>query len=122
MAASTDLWGEIEATQIRTPLVILREQAALLGTKTKNLVEASVKTHANGDAFAHNFNLVVPALDNYTYNLFTITHGPSIYPISVLYKSTQFETEQEFIEWLGAKLSSPDTKRIVANLLAQVAA
>jgi hypothetical protein len=122
MAASTDLWGEIEATQIRTPLVILREQAALLGAKTKNLIEASVKTHANGDTFIHQLNLVVPALDNYTYNLFTITHGPSIYPVSVAYKTVRFETEQEFIDWLGATLSSPETKRIVSNLLSQVAA
>ena len=122
MAASTDLWGEIEATQIRTPLVILREQAALLGRKTKNLVEASVRTHANGDTLRHSFDLVVPALDNYTYNLFTIVHGPSIYPVTVRYKDTSLETEQEFIEWLGATLSSLETKRIVATLLSQVAA
>jgi hypothetical protein len=121
MAASTDLWGEIEATQIRTPLVILREQAALLGAKTKNLVEASVNTHADGDTFIHNFNLDVPALGRYRYNLFNIQHGPSIYPVTVSSKH-RLDTEQEFIEWLGAKLSSPETKRIVANLLAQVAA
>jgi hypothetical protein len=122
MAASTDLWGEIEATQIRTPLVILREQAALLGAKTKNLVEASVSTHVSGNDFIHIFNLVVPALDSYTYNLLAVYHGASIYPVSVLGSHTSFRTEQEFVDWLGAKLSSPDTKRIVANLLAQVAA
>ncbi len=122
MAASTDLWGEIEATQVRTPLIILREQAALLGAKTKNLVEASVLTHANGDSFRHRFDLVVPALDRYTYSLFTIIHGPLIYPVAVLGKSTRFETEEQFVEWLGATLSSSETKRIVTNLLAQAAA
>ena len=122
MAASTDFWGEIEATQMRTPLVILREQASLLGAKTKNLVEASVKTRANGDAIRHSFDLVVPALGSYTYSLFVIVHGASIYPINVEYKGTRLDTEQQFVEWLRATLSSPETKRIVTNLLSQVAA
>jgi hypothetical protein len=122
MAASTDLWGEIEATQIRTPLAILREQAALLGAKTKNLVEASVSTKVYGDTFRHSLILVVPVLDSYTYRLLTIDHGPGIYPVKVLGKDTLLDTEQDFIDWLGATLSSPDTKRIVATLLAQVAA
>jgi hypothetical protein len=100
----------------------MREQAALLGAKTKNLVEASVSTYVIDGSILHSLDLVVPALDRYTYNLFTISHGPSIYPVKVRYRDTQFETEQEFIEWLGEKLSSPETKRIVSNLLSQVAA
>ena len=122
MAASTDLWGEIEATQIRTPLIILREQAALLGTKTMNLVEARVGTHVTAGSFVHTFDLVMPSLDSYTYNLFSVHHGPEIYPLKVWGENTRFETELEFIEWLGSKLSSPETKRIVSNLIAQVAA
>jgi hypothetical protein len=122
MAASTDLWGEIEATQMRTPLVILREQASLLGSKTKNLVEASVKTHASGDHFHHSFDLVVPALDRYTYSLFKIIHGPSIYPVNVYGEPTILLTEEQFLNWLGATLSSIETKRIISNLLSQVAA
>jgi|ERR1017187_1630186 hypothetical protein len=122
MAASTDLWGEIEATQIRTPASIMREQAALLGAKTKYLVEALVSTTVSSDSFFHNFNLVVPSLDNYTYNLFTVYHGVSIYPVSVWSSHTSIETEEQFVEWLRATLSSPGTKRIVSNLLAQVAA
>lgn len=122
MAASTDLWGEIEATQIRTPLAILREQAALLGAKTQNLVEASVKTRVDGESFEHSLDLVVPALGSYRYNLFTIYHGASIYPVQVGSKDIRLETEQQFMGWLGATLSSRETKRVVSNLLAQVAA
>lgn len=129
-----DLWGEIALTQLRTPRSILREQAALLGGKTQHIVEASVQTRVSDDAFprsgylvktqvfdmslCHSFNLEVPAL-SYTYNLFVIYHGPWIYPVHVGSQGPRFETEQEFIEWLSAKLSSPETKRIVANLLAQ---
>jgi hypothetical protein len=87
-----------------------------------NRVEASVSTHVSGTSIRHSLDLVVPTLDGYTYNIPTISHGPSIYPVRELDKYKQFDTESAFIEWLGATLSSPDTKRIVSNLLAQVAA
>jgi hypothetical protein len=121
MAAQPDYWGEIVPAQERTPLAILREQAALLGTKTKNLVEATVDTSINRDGlFIHRFTLVVPSLSNYKYELFRIQHGVAIYPIDIPGPLTpQFETEPQFVDWLHRKLSSVETKRIVANLLAQ---
>lgn len=123
MAASTDLWGELEVAQVRTPLVIMKEQAALLGAKTKNLVEATVKTQVDdGGDFSHSFNLLVPALGNYRYSLFTVYHGVQIYPLFVMSGGNRLGTEEEFLAWLAAKLSSPETKRIISNLLSQVAA
>jgi hypothetical protein len=124
MAAQTDFWGEIVPAEERTPLAILREQAALLGTKTKNLVEATVDTSVNPLArneFIHRFALVVPSLGNYKYELFRIEHGVAIYPIhtSEPPPALGLETEQEFVDWLRRKLSSVETKRIIANLLAQ---
>jgi hypothetical protein len=122
MAAQTDFWGEIAPAAVRTPLAILREQAALLGAKTKNLIEATVATSVNGPQFQHRFNLVVPSLGNYTYELFWVTHGIEMYPIIVplaLPKDRELTTEQEFTEWLRGKLSSDATKKIIVNLLAQ---
>jgi hypothetical protein len=147
MAAQTDFWGKIVPAQERTPLAILREQASLLGTKTKNLVEATVDTSVSPNGqFIHRFTLVVPSLSSYKYELFRIQHGVVSYPISVtsevpampticewqtaplifgevpardLTRYRQLETEQEFVDWLRGKLSSPETKRIIANLLAQ---
>ena len=140
MTAQTDFWGEIVPAQERTPLAILREQASLLGTKTKNLVEATVDTSVTpGGQFVHRFTLVVPSLSSYKYELFRIEHGVAIYPIKVssevplartsrgleehllAYASLnpQLDTEQEFVDWLRNKLSSDETKRIIANLLAQ---
>src|SRR5579863_7944791 len=106
MPAQTDFWGEIVAVDVRTPVAILREQAAALGTKTKNLVEATVYTESYRGAFRHLFNLVVPGLDNYTYNLLTIEHGISLYPVTVVGRDFRFETEPEFTEWLRSVLSS----------------
>ena len=140
MTAQTDFWGEIVPAQERTPLAILREQASLLGTKTKNLVEATVDTSVTPDGqFVHRFTLVVPSLSNYRFELFRIEHGLAIYPIAVapevlsaqsgrgavnllvnpLLMSSRLRTEPEFVDWLRRKLSSTETKRIIANLLAQ---
>jgi hypothetical protein len=121
MTAQTDFWGEIAPAQERTPLAILREQASLLGTKTKNLVEATVDTSVDPlGQFVHRFTLVVPSLSSYKYVLFRIEHGIAIYPIKTLEPfGPQLQTEQEFVDWVHRKLSSPETKRIIANLLAQ---
>src|SRR5208282_1331360 len=66
------------------PVTILRTQAALLGQRTKNIVEAEVKTAVSApDEFMHSFNLVAPALDFYTYRLFFVTHGLALYPVKL---------------------------------------
>jgi len=58
--AAGDFWGEVQATTVRTPLAILREQAAMLGPKTNYLLEARVDTNVDEDRrFIHRFNLVV---------------------------------------------------------------
>jgi hypothetical protein len=118
MAAQTDFWGEIQVSEIRTPASILREQAALLGPKTQNVIEARVETAVTADdKFAHAFYLVAPGLDNYRYRLLQITHPIGLYP--VISPPHVLKTEEEFTAWLHKKLSSDQTRRIVANLLAQ---
>ena len=122
MAAQTDFWGEIvPACLERTPLAIMREQASLLGTKTKNLVEATVDTSVDPNGqFVHRFTLVVPSLSSYKYVLFCIQHGIAVYPISIPTElAVRLDTEQEFTDWLHRKLSSAETRKIVGNLLAQ---
>ena len=131
MAAQPDLWGDLEVAHIRTPAGILKEQAALLGQKTQQILEAKVKTHVRMGGFYHTFELVVPALDNYTYELFSVSHSADLYPVVVpgsqnafLNNATGFSQrslsgEAEFIEWLRTELSSPETKKIIGNLLAQ---
>jgi hypothetical protein len=121
MAAHTDLWGEITPNAVRTPVSILREQASLLGAKTTYMVEGKVETHVSGTRFYHSFNLVVPALDNYSYQLFQISHEVGLYPVHVEYQSSYIElkSEEAFVNWLGEKLSSAETKSLIGNLLAQ---
>jgi hypothetical protein len=121
MAAHADLWGEIAPSLVRTPATILREQASLLGSKTKNTIEGKVESRVSGSSLYHSFNLIVPALDNYTYELFQISHDVNLYPVHVERRSSydELKNEEAFVRWLGQKLSSAETRSIIGNLLAQ---
>jgi hypothetical protein len=118
MATQTDLWGDIQPLAVRTPVSILRQQAALLGNKTQNMVEAKVRSVVEAGEFYHSFNLVVPSLDSYTYRLFAVHHGPELYPVTFS-RGEELRTEEEFVEWLRKRLSSDETRKIVGSLLAQ---
>jgi len=121
MATQPDFWGDIGRTGIKPPVAILREQAALLGSKTRNLVEARVETTAALTDFSHAFSLVVPTL-SYQYQLFTIRHGVEMYPLLAGPPQQELKDEEAFQQWLQAKLSSAETKKIIESLLSQVAA
>ena len=116
-----DFWGDIGVDTTVTPSMILKQQATLLGAKTNHLLEAEVRTRTSGSSFYHAFYLVVPALDDYTYELFQVSHGVELYPViadtDAFGVGRPLRTEDEFKHWVYQKLSSPDTRRIVANLL-----
>jgi len=99
--ATRDLWPDsIHVDAAASPLVILREQAALLGERTKGLVRAEVESTQHspdkideylGDilpsesqvVYSHTLYLVAPALDNYRYTLLCAEHDVSPYPSRV---------------------------------------
>ena len=122
MAAQGDFWGELVPVEVRTPVSIMREQAALLGTKTRNLVEATVETGTQFGRFNHSFLLLVPALGLYKYELFRIEHDVDLYPVTVVIgtQGEQLDNEQQFIDWLKRKLSDRETKQLIGNLLGMV--
>lgn len=117
-----DLWPEELATVETTPpVLILRRQAAALGERTKYYLSGDVATDAFGETFIHRFNIVVPKLNHYTYELFAVRHDMSFYPLTCMFEGheQQAKTEPEFINWLRDALASPHTKQIIGNLLAQ---
>jgi hypothetical protein len=93
-----NLWPDhIDVTSIVPPVVILREQASLLGEKTKGMVRGEVEsTQEPKDTFeeyledalslrlrvvhVHTLYLVAPALDNYRYSLLNVRHDFQPYP------------------------------------------
>jgi hypothetical protein len=117
-AISEDFWpADIVMDVPVSPVNILRAQASKIGEKTKNIVEGRVRTSSYLGELVHSFELVAPALGNYSHELFVVTHPVTLYPVKVA--GDYLETEEELIKWLKAKLASPETKRIVGSLLAQ---
>ena len=127
-----DLWSEdigVAEVSQRTPVAILRQQAAYLGDKTQNIVKAEVSTSPRSSPlldlsslydFTHTFTLVAPILENYKYDLFIVMHNLGLYPLVLQYAHQNYDagTEAEFIRQLQKVLSSPRTKEIIQQLIA----
>ena len=148
------LWPDvIGATKVngqRSAVSILREQAALLGEKTQNLVIAKVDSRAGQesdlfgnvlegmlskkiDTTAHQvshrfydiFYLVAPALNNYRFELFRVTHSiEQHYPLRI-YSGTldingqEITSEKELLEVLALIFSHLKTINIIETMLIQ---
>lgn len=119
-----DFWPAIEeTTDVNAPIVLLRKQANILYEKTNYTLQGEVTTEpGSSGSFVHSFNIVVPALNGYRYELFTITHGIEPYPVWTTENHLRKElaSEQEFTAWLKSALSSEKTKRVLTTLLQQV--
>jgi len=141
-----DLWPTdlMEEPGELAPVEILREQAALLGKKTRNRVEAEVKLiPAVGwsvGRLEYVFWIVAPTLYGYRYGLFNISHGELSYPLTIqmdgdVYreilhrepdedagKPLVVNSEAEFLDILKQILGASKTRRIIGSLISQVTA
>jgi len=126
---NVDLWPEeIVATDITPPAAIMQMQASLLSKRTNYKLRGAVETTNTGRKLVHTFCIVAPSLEDYRYELFTVSHGVMPYPVEVMIApndvkippSKELKDEQGFLDWLRAVLSSGETKRVVGALLAQV--
>jgi hypothetical protein len=117
------LWGEIpKADDIKTPIAILREQAAILGDATNNVLVAEVVPNKRGSTMLAHLYIAAPALDNYRFLVLTVEHELELYPLSVedetsLYDNCKDETQYKAA--VRAILSSDRLRRVIASLLAQ---
>lgn len=118
-----DFWPTISETDAdTTPLALLKEQAQLLSQKTVGKLQAELVTFPVGASLQHNFEIVVPALGGYRFQLFSVSQTPEGFPLHGLVEGrrTALRTESSFESWLRSVLSSDRTKKILANLLSQV--
>lgn len=130
-----DLWPkDMGVSNVITPVSVLREQAVLLGKKTRNLVQAEVSSRPalvqmgkkSGEGFIHRFVLVAPAL-NYRYLLFVITHDIALYPLYLYMKDIEDTGDtglkvtsiEEFKDRLKDIFASDKTKQVIQALIAQ---
>ncbi len=145
----SDLWPVLPTMTMTTPVTILREQASLLGTKTRNIVKAEVRRYNRFPApvsrhvasakpaasaqepFCFSFNLVAPVLGNYTYRLFTVAYDVNLYPATISLDDEIAQeidafggelgasNEEEFKEHLSRILRSQKTLKVITALLSQ---
>lgn len=123
-ALEMDLWpkAKFEADAV-TAVSIMRRQAALLGEKTQQLVTADVHTSAMASYLSHSFRLVVPSLDSYKYELFSVRHKvDELYPLTGYGHdgvAREIGDQSEFVAWLKEALSDESTLRRIDALMAQ---
>jgi len=142
-----DLWPKsiVETARLISPLSILKEQAALLGKKTSNILEGLVmpisyeetllgfvKGINTDEALYYAFIITAPTL-SYRYRLFTITQSIDLYPLWIalpgdiaselgVQRDLKVNSESEFLEALAKIFASKKTGRIIHGLLAQAGA
>ncbi len=126
MSSNKDLWGEIPSYEtIRTPYTILKEQASLLTQKTNGLLigEVSRDQARNTQQFATTLWIKAPSLNNYIYSIVSVKHSIQLYPVYIIAETNpqiNCSSEEEFEQALGKILSSPEVKRVISSLLAEI--
>ena len=140
MNTETGLWGNLPLDEVvRTPLIILREQATILTKATSGLLTGEVsmisvqeydvfnnlveRTASNPPVFRATLSIEAPALDGYVFHVLQAEFSLVAYPVEVqdLLGKSKYECndEEEFNKTLGAVLSSAGVRRAIGLLLAQ---
>jgi len=120
---SESLWGNLETLMKKnTPKSILKEQALHLQRASKGTLD--VKIDSQGDIkgdIVHRLNIFVPVLNNYKYNLLTISHKLSMYPLTIHHpvKGVEVTDEQQFEIELGKIFKSKPVRNALEALLLQ---
>ena len=134
--ASKNLWGNLAELQtVRTPRTILLEQAQYLSEETQGKLIGSV-VEINHDLsralvnplaekmFYIEFRIKVPALNNYTYTLFSVEHGINLYPANICVEvhpePIVCNNEEAFEEKLQHFFQSKYVRDILGKLISQV--
>ena len=127
--ATSSLWGDLpEVTEIKTPKLLLAEQAKALQELTEGSLTCELTiTPTDSDGFMHVMRIVAPSLGNYSVVLVVITHQAKVYPcmikspfIGIAPRKCTDETQLE----LGLKvfLQHAKTRELISNLLQQIRA
>lgn len=126
MSTAKSMWGDLSDLEtVRTPKAILVEQAIFLTKATSNVLVGDVKDVSAPltKEFVYDFNIVVPALNNYIYTVLRIEHEIDFYPLML--RCGDFDNgeicgnEQAFCGAVEAILSSTELKRIISRLVSQ---
>lgn len=140
-----DLWPAINVARIqaRSPYTILREQASILAEKTSGIVQARVfqleweaaKKRSEGsglvpyqESFTYSFDLVAPAMNDYTYQLLIVSFTADFYPCTLIphheispdvVGDINVVDENHLQEVLREIFSAPKTQKVIEAIIAQ---
>jgi hypothetical protein len=123
-----DLWGNIEEAQVpKNPKKILKEQADVIGEKTRYVLTGRViggsSTKSGKPTFTATLSVEARRIANYTYDLLLVQYPLEMYPLELssfaTNKSYTCNTEEEFIDKLGEILSSEEVMKTITALLSQ---
>jgi len=129
-----DLWPEdIAAGEGEVPpITILKQQASLLGRRTRNLIEAEVETGTSDYQrfLRHTLFLVAPALNFYRHALLEVEHDATkLYPATIKasrsrngsskQQTLRAKNSNEFKKALKEVFADDETKKTIGSLLAQ---
>lgn len=120
-----NLWGSLpEVSPVLAPVAILREQGQMLAQATKGLLHAESRVQADGSGFEVAMRIVAPSLNNYTYEIFRVTHGVELYPawVSADAEAIECRDERAFEQAVAKVLQSDRVRRAISGLLAQIQA
>ena len=121
------LWGDLGKLEtVKSPVIYLREQAELLGPATSYVLQGEVSKQMQEGRLTADLNVVVPSLNQYRLSIVSIMHKLEAYPVRVTSITQDIAancaTEEIFVSWLKAVLSSEKMKRILGQLLSQAKA
>jgi hypothetical protein len=121
-----DLWGELpKPSELKSPRVLLEEQATFLGRKTNQFLQARVLPVGNkvNKRFSYDLEIVVPALDDYFYSVFRVTYDVGLYPVAcedmAAGRTWTAHSETELLERISETLRSPKVQNVISALLAE---
>ena len=114
-------WAIPDVADLRTPLSILREQAAALTAATKGVLVGAVETERNGDELLLRLDIIVPALNDYRYQLMSYRQTIHKYPGLMYAFGTNYtiNDESHFITSIKRTLASTNVKNVLTSLLSQ---
>jgi hypothetical protein len=116
--------GVIEESLVKPPVSVLKELARELEKITKGLLVGKVEQTVRDSWVTLEFYITAPSLNNYSYQVFTITHDLYFYPLKINQLNEKSFSNAGNEEELEARLktifSLPEVKRVINGLLAQI--
>lgn len=127
--SATHLWGELpEVVDIKTPRMVLAEQASALQEITNGALTCGLAQSSVGQNIITALRIIAPTLGNYSVIIVRAVHQVIVYPCSIdspfLGHEAHYdcENEAELIENLTKILQDKKTHKLITDLIQQIKA